>query len=57
MQHDENTLTNALTNHALLDRKENGNIGFINDFIFINLLSISIKNIDDSYTNLFQNEI
>ena len=43
MQHDENTLTNALTNHALLDRKENGNIGFINDFIFINLLSISIR--------------
>ena len=57
MQHDENTLTNALTNHALLDRKENGNIGFINDFIFINLLSISIKDTDDSYTNLFLNEI
>lgn len=57
IQHDESTLTNALTNHALLDRKENGNIGFINDFIFINLLSISIKDINDSYVNFFQTEI
>ncbi|WP_455253489.1 hypothetical protein [Prevotella melaninogenica] len=57
IQHDESTLTNALTNHALLDRKENGNIGFINDFIFINLLSISIKDINDSYVIFFQNEI
>lgn len=31
---DEDALTNALTNHALLDRKKSGNVGFLNDFIF-----------------------
>ncbi len=54
---DFQTLANALTNHALLDRKDNGNIGFINDFIFINLLTMAIKNINDKDTVDFQREI
>lgn len=39
---DESTITNALTNHALLDRKDNGKIGFISDYILGTLLMHSI---------------
>lgn len=41
------TLANALTNHALMDRKENGNVGFINDFILGNMLCYAIQNEKD----------
>lgn len=40
----EKNLVNKLTNHAILDRHENGNIGFINDFIYGTLLGQSLKN-------------
>lgn len=39
---DESSITNALTNHALLDRKDNGKIGFISDYILGTLLMQSI---------------
>lgn len=54
---DFQTLTNALTNHALLDRKENNNVGFINDFIFVNLLTLAIKNLNDENSTILQNDI
>ena len=39
---DVESVTNSLTNHALLDRKGFSNVGFINDFIFGLLLKDSI---------------
>jgi hypothetical protein len=41
---DEKNLANTLTNHALLDRHQTGNIGFINDFIFGTLLGYAFLN-------------
>lgn len=43
---DERTLANKLTNHALLDRKESGKVGFINDFVFGNLLAESFLGLE-----------
>ena len=45
-------LTNALTNHALLDRKDNGNIGFFNEFILGQLLVKSF--VDDEENQLIE---
>ena len=39
---DSSSLSNALTNHALIDRKESGNLGFINDFVMGILLGYSM---------------
>lgn len=39
---DEDALANNLTNHALLDRKMNSNIGFLNEFVFGTMLGYSI---------------
>jgi len=44
---DAESIANALTNHALLDRKGTENIGFLNDFIFGTLFMHSVIN-DDS---------
>lgn len=45
---DSESLSNTLTNHALLDRKGNGNkIGFINDFIFGTMLAQALLNDED----------
>lgn len=43
---DEGSLVNALTNHALLDRKASGKVGFINDFIFGSLLGNAVISIE-----------
>lgn len=50
------SLVNALTNHALLDRKSDGNVGFINDFIFGYLLADSFIYDSDDFSTLFQKE-
>lgn len=39
---DEDALANNLTNHALLDRKMNSNIGFLNEFVFGTMLGYAI---------------
>ena len=44
---DVESVTNSLTNHALLDRKGYSNVGFINDFIFGLLLKESIVEDED----------
>ena len=44
---DAESIANALTNHALLDRKGNENIGFLNDFIFGTLFMHSVVNDDE----------
>ena len=43
---DAESIANALTNHALLDRKGTENIGFLNDFIFGTLFMHSVINDD-----------
>lgn len=49
IEKDEEALTNALTNHALLDRKKNGNVGFLNDFIYGYMLADALLNEDSVY--------
>lgn len=36
-------LADTLTNHALLDRRDNDNIGFINDFVFGTLIGMNLE--------------
>lgn len=55
-QKDAESLSNALTNHALLDRKGNCNVGFLNDFILGTLFMESIKNDEDETSLFFQKE-
>ena len=43
---DDESIANTLTNHALLDRKGNENIGFLNDFIFGTLFMHSMVSND-----------
>lgn len=47
----EKNLINKLTNHAILDRHENGNIGFINDFIYGTLLGQALLDLLKSNNN------
>lgn len=53
---DLDSLTNKLTNHALLDRKEDNRVGFINEMVFGLLLIQSLINDNDEMSILFQNE-
>lgn len=48
------TIANALTNHALLDRKGNENIGFLNDFIFGMLFMHSVVNDDKDMVDYYR---
>lgn len=41
---DSNSIVNTLVNHAVLDRKGNNNIGFINDFVLGVFLGLSLLN-------------
>lgn len=50
-------LVDTLSNHVLLDRKSNGNVGFVNDFVFgfligENLVSGKFKQHYDFFTNV-----
>lgn len=54
---DYSTITNALTNHALLDRKDRGKIGFINDYIFGTLLMQSLLYDDEEDVREFHENI
>lgn len=56
-QKDADNLSNALTNHALLDRKGNCNVGFLNDFILGTLIMESIIYDNDENSLLFHKEI
>ena len=47
---DTDSIANSLTNHALLDRKGDNNIGFINDFVLGLFLGYSL--IDTNHTEL-----
>lgn len=54
---DSDSIANSLTNHALLDRKGDNNIGFINDFVlglFIGYALIDTENqsLKDYYQNM-----
>ena len=54
---DSDSIANSLTNHALLDRKGDNNIGFINDFVlglFIGYALIDMDNesLKDYYQNM-----
>ena len=53
---DIDSLTNKLTNHALLDRKEDNRVGFINEMVFGLLLIQSLIYDNDEMSTLFQNE-
>lgn len=55
-QKDADSLSNALTNHALLDRKGNCNVGFLNDFILGTLLMESITYDEDETSKIFHKE-
>lgn len=55
-QKDADSLANALTNHALLDRKGNCNVGFLNDFIMGTLLMESIELDNDRMSLFFHKE-
>lgn len=46
---DSKSLSNALTNHAFLDRKGDNSIGFINDFILGTFLMYAIKDESNSF--------
>lgn len=41
---DSNSIVNTLANHAVLDRKGNNNIGFVNDFVLGVFLGLSLLN-------------
>lgn len=41
---DGNSIVNTLVNHAVLDRKGNNNIGFVNDFVLGVFLGLSLLN-------------
>lgn len=52
---DADQLANTLSNHAFLDRKNESNIGFLNDFIFGTFVMLAIIHEDDSfYDGCFQ---
>lgn len=51
---DAESIANALTNHALLDRKGNENIGFLNDFIFGTLFMHSVVNDDRDMLDFYR---
>jgi hypothetical protein len=55
-QKDAESLSNALTNHALLDRKGNCNVGFLNDFILGTLFMESIEHDEDNTSLFFHKE-
>lgn len=44
---DAQSLANTLTNHALLDRKGDGNIGFVNDFVLGAFLGYALLETED----------
>lgn len=50
---DSESIANTLTNHALLDRKGNENIGFLNDFIFGTLYMHSVINDDEDMLDFY----
>lgn len=50
---DVESIANTLTNHALLDRKGNENIGFLNDFIFGTLFMHSVVNDDHDMLDFY----
>ena len=50
---DVESIANTLTNHALLDRKGNENIGFLNDFIFGTLFMHSVVNDDEDMLDYY----
>lgn len=45
---DAQSLANTLTNHALLDRRGDGNIGFVNDFVLGAFLGYALLETEDS---------
>ena len=47
---DSNSIVNTLANHAVLDRKGNNNIGFVNDFVLGVFLGLSL--VDDKNEEL-----
>lgn len=51
---DVESIANTLTNHALLDRKGNENIGFLNDFIFGTLFMHSVVNDDHDMIDFYR---
>ena len=51
---DAESIANTLTNHALLDRKGNENIGFLNDFIFGTLYMHSVINDDEDMLDFYR---
>lgn len=51
---DADSIANTLTNHALLDRKGNENIGFLNDFIFGTLFMHSVVNDDEDMLDYYK---
>lgn len=51
---DAESIANTLTNHALLDRKGNENIGFLNDFIFGTLFMHSVVNDDEDMIDYYR---
>ncbi len=55
--HDE--LADTLSNHALLDRKQNDNVGFINEFIFGTLIGMNLieKTYQEHYPETFTKKI
>jgi hypothetical protein len=52
-------LTETLSNHVFLDRKTDGNVGFVNDFIFGFLISenLILEKFQEHYKNNFTNII
>lgn len=44
---DSNSIVNTLVNHAVLDRKGNNNIGFVNDFVLGVFLGLSLLDEDE----------
>lgn len=54
---DAQSLANTLTNHALLDRKEDGNISFVNDFVFGVFLGYALTDTKDSSMNDFYKDM
>ena len=51
---DAESIANALTNHALLDRKGTENIGFLNDFIFGTLYMHSMVSDDEDMLDYYE---
>ena len=59
---DSNSIVNTLANHAVLDRKGNNNIGFVNDFVLGVFLGLSLldeenEELKDYYRDMSKNFI